>query len=123
MEQDQPGLRTYAISSAPGDLALVSLVCGGYCITFVAAEQLPWTLGPVAPLLLVLLVNAIYLALYELNHHGRITDARCKSLIDTVHGWCFVPNYFAPNPPATRAWQENVLVAVVSAVAQFLLGA
>eukprot|EP00903_Cladosiphon_okamuranus_P007054 g6857.t1 len=115
--------RQHDITSALGYLAIVTLVCGGYCITLAAAEQLPWTLGPVAPLLLVLSANSIYLGLHELKHYGRITDARCKSLIDTVHAWSFVPNYFDPHPPATRAWQENVLVAVVGVVVQFLLGA
>lgn len=117
------GSRKYAINRAPGDLGVVASVFGGYCMTFAVAEQLPWTLGPVAPLLLVLFVNAIYCGLYELEHHRYITDARCKSLIGTLHGWCFVPNYFDPNPPATRPWQKNVLVAVVGTVIQFLLGA
>eukprot|EP00903_Cladosiphon_okamuranus_P006564 g6412.t1 len=104
------------------DLALLSVVgVGGvHCMTIAAAFRLPWIfVPPVAMLLWVLFVNFIYLSIYELGRHWRIDDGRCDKLIDTVHGWCLVHNYFAPDPPATRPWPERILAVVARIFAQF----
>lgn len=81
---------------ALGDLTTVGVLFGASHMVLLAATKLAWTSAPVALLLLVVVVNAIYGVIHELEHHGRIDDARRKRLIGTVYGWCHIPDYFAP---------------------------
>lgn len=78
-------------------LVLGFVVSCAISMVLVAARHLPWTCIPVVRHLMTLLVNAIYLGIYELERRGIIDDERRKNLVESVQGWCpVVENLFAP---------------------------